>query len=93
MRRRLYSKRKVKKIRTGFYSVHSWGIFTHCMVSYFSCCRCRLLAFFFQNIFLNLTIFQEHCQTVDPDQDRRFVGPELGPISLQMLLANDKSRP
>ena len=33
------------------------------------------------------------CQTVvDPDQDRSFVGPDLGPNCLQRLSADDKSR-
>ena len=29
---------------------------------------------------------------LDPDQDRRFVGPDLGPNCLQRLSADDKSR-
>ena len=30
---------------------------------------------------------------LDPDQDRHFVCPDLGPNSLQRLPADDKSRP
>ena len=29
---------------------------------------------------------------LDPDKDRHFVGPDLGPNCLQRLLADDKSR-
>ena len=29
---------------------------------------------------------------LDPDQDRRYVGPELGPNCLQKLSADDESR-
>ena len=30
--------------------------------------------------------------SLDPDQDRRSVGPDLGPNNLQRLSADDKSR-
>ena len=51
------------------------------------------------DIFQNL-LFQKvlsgtlsECQTgLDPGQDKHFVGPDLGPICLQRLSANSKSR-
>ena len=30
--------------------------------------------------------------SLDPDQDRRYVGPDLGPNCLQRLSLDDKSR-
>ena len=49
--------------------------------------------------FFNINFFEKflkkyhQCQTVlDPDQDRRNVGPDLDPNRLQRLSADDKSR-
>ena len=53
-----------------------------------------LSAGFFQNIFfLNLKIpsWIRVSNGLDPDQDQRFVGPDLGPNCLQRLSADDKS--
>ena len=52
--------------------------------------------FFFQNQLFRKVIFQEYHQSIknsmDPDQVRRFVGPDLGPNCLQNLSENDASR-
>ena len=48
---------------------------------------------FFKNSFFQKILFQEHYQSVkqlDPDQDRHFVGPDLGPNCLQRLSADGK---
>ena len=52
---------------------------------------CRLLTFLKINLFKNF--YQEHrvANGLDPDQDRHFVGPDLGPNCLQSLSADDKS--
>ena len=47
-----------------------------------------LSADFFQNSFRNI-IRVSNC--LDLDQDRQFVGPDLGPNCLQRLSAEDKS--
>ena len=50
----------------------------------------------YQNDFF-VQFFQEHHHTIrvsnslDPDQDRHFVGPDLSPNCLQMLSADGKS--
>ena len=54
---------------------------------------CRLLTFFFKinftkNSFRNTIRVSNG---LDPDQDRHFVGPDLGPNYLQRLSADDKS--
>ena len=44
---------------------------------------------YFQNQFFFEKIFQEYHQSVkhlDPDQARRFVGPDLGPNCLQKIV-------
>ena len=52
--------------------------------------------FFFQNklFFRKKSFFPEYHQSnnMDPDQTRRFVGPDLGRNSLQRLSAYDKTR-
>ena len=50
-------------------------------------CRLCLL-----NILFEKKIFQEYHQSnsLDPDQTRRFVGPDLGPNCLQRLAADVK---
>ena len=54
---------------------------------------CRLLIFsiltFFKNSFWNTIIVSNRS---DPDQARHFVGPDLGPICLQRLGADDTRR-
>ena len=54
---------------------------------------CRLLIFskinFFEKFFLENTIIVSN--SFDPDQARRFVGPDLGSNNLQRLSADDKS--
>ena len=47
--------------------------------------------FFLKNYFRN-TIRVSLTNGFDPDQDRHFVGPDLGPNCLQRLLADNKSR-
>ena len=59
------------------------------MLGNFSCFYCRLLTFF-KNNFLK-KIFQDHYQSVkwlDEDQDRDFVGPDLGPNCLQRVMSS-----
>ena len=56
---------------------------------------CRLLIFFKINFFEKF--FQQYHQSVkqirlDPDQAKHFVGPDLGPICLQWLSADNTSR-
>ena len=45
--------------------------------------------FFFQNNFLE---YHQSDKQFDPDQFRRFVGPDLGPNCLQRLSADDTGR-
>ena len=65
-------------------------LFTHCILGNFSC---RLLIFsklnFCKNSFRN-TIRMSN--SLDPDQARRFVGPDLGPNCLPSLSAYDIGR-
>ena len=58
-------------------------ILTFCMMGNFSCFCCRLLTFF---------KIKRISNGLDPDQDRRSVGPDLDPNCLQMLSADAKSR-
>ena len=48
---------------------------------------------FFNFFFFFKKLFQEHFQSdhLDPDQDRHFVGPDLGPNCLHRLSADDNS--
>ena len=59
-----------------------------CMLGNFSCFCCCLLSFskfdFFKKFFQDLCLY--------PDQYQPSVGPDLGPISLQRLSADDKSQ-
>ena len=64
------------------------------MLGIFECLYCRLLTFlklsiYFHNVFFRNTIRVSN--GLDPDQDRRSVGPDLGPNCLQKLSADDKS--
>ena len=63
------------------------------MLGNFSCFCCRLLTFFKftfpKNSFRN-TI--RVTNSLDPDQNRHFVGPDLGPSCLQRLSVDGKSR-
>ena len=64
--------------------------FSLCMLGNFSRC-CRLLIFFKINFFKNLfwnTIRVSN--NLDPDQDRKNVGPDLGPNCLQRLSADEQ---
>ena len=53
---------------------------------------CRLLIFsqkqFFQNILSGIP--SQESNSLDPDQDRQKVGPDLGPTCFQRLSADDK---
>ena len=40
----------------------------------------------------NLSVTLSECHTLDPDQERRSVGPDLGLNCLQRLQADDKCR-
>ena len=65
-----------------------------CMLSNFQCFHCRLLMFFFKiNCFKKLfRITIRVSNSLDPDQDRHFVGPDLGQKCFQRLSADNKSR-
>ena len=49
-----------------------------------------LSAYFFKIIFFRNSIRVSN--SLDPDQTRHFVGPDLGPNCLQMLSADDTSK-
>ena len=55
-------------------------------------CVCRLPIFF--KIYFSNNSFQHaiRLNSLDPDQARRFVGPDLGPNRFQKLSADDNSR-
>ena len=60
---------------------------------------CRLLIFFSKSIFLDFFWKKKSVRntirvsnSLDPDQARRFVGPDLGPNCLQKLPADDARR-
>ena len=57
------------------------------MLGNFSCFCCRLLIFFKIKFFKNIIRVPNN---LDPDQDRRSVGPDLGPNCLQRLSADNK---
>ena len=60
---------------------------------YFLCFCCHFLTFFNIDFFLK-KIFQKHYQSVkslNPDQDPRSAGPDLGTNCLQRLTAEDKN--
>ena len=63
---------------------------TLCMLGNFSCFCCLLI--FFQNLLLKKSFRNTIRVTngLDPDQDRPYVGPDLGPNCLQSLSAEDK---
>ena len=57
--------------------------------------HCLLLIFFFKTNFFSKNSFRNTTRvsnSFDSDQDRRFVGPDLGLNCLQKLLADDTSR-
>ena len=47
---------------------------------------------FRKEYFLKKNKNQRVSNNLDPDQARRFVGPDLGPNRLQILLTNDNSK-
>ena len=65
---------------------------THCMLGNFSCffVVCGFFYSVFKKKYFRNTIRVSN--SLDPDQARRFVGPDLGPNCLQRLPADDKSR-
>ena len=71
--------------KTSFFSVQTHIRFTIALTGNFSCFCCCLLSFFKSKFFTKF--FHEHYQRVkqvlDPDQDRRSVGPDLGSNCLQ----------
>ena len=69
------------------------GALTFCMLGNFLC-FCRLLIFFSKSTFLKYSFrnTRRESNSLDPDQARQIVGPDLGPNSLQMLSADDTSR-
>ena len=64
---------------------------TLCMLGNFSC-FCHLLTFFKINFSINsLRITVRVSNSLDPDQDLHYVGPDLGPNCLQRLSADLQS--
>ena len=53
---------------------------------------CRLLTVFKINFFKKIFQYDYQSNSLDPDQDRHLVGPDLGPNCLQRLTADDKIR-
>ena len=56
---------------------------------------CYLLLIFFQNQLFRKNSFRNTIKvsnSLDPDQARHFVGPDLGPILLQRLSEDETSR-
>ena len=68
--------------------MYSIAVSTPCLLGNFECffVVCR----FFQYQLIRNTIRVSN--SLDPDQTRHFVGPDLGPNCLQMLSAGDTSR-
>ena len=66
-----------------------FSLLTHCMLGKFSCCLFSSKKLTSKQSFRN-TIRTSN--SWDPDQTRRFVGPDLGPYCLSRLLADDTGR-
>ena len=68
---------------------------TICKLGNFSCLNYCLLTIFKINAFKkqvrNTISMIRVSNSLDPDQDRRFVSPDLGPNCLQRLSADNKS--
>ena len=68
-------------------------IFTLCLLviilHVFVVCGCFSKSHFSKNYFRNII---RESNSLDPDQARHFVGPDLGPNYLQRLSAGDRSR-
>ena len=79
--------------KLGINLAKGWSALTNCMLGNFSCFGCHLLLFF-SEIFFSKKSFRTTLRvsnSLNPDQDRCFVGPHLGPNCSQMLSADDKS--
>ena len=75
------------------HSLSFGGELTLCMLGNFYMLFCCLWIFFFKSTF-SKTSFRNTIRlsnSLDPDQARHYVGPDLGPNCLQRLLADDKS--
>ena len=69
------------------------------LINTFACWLCFMIYFHLLTCFQNLAIkkiYQENYQIVlnglDTDQDRHYVGPDLGPNCLQRLITYSKGR-
>ena len=79
-----------KSVKRCFYEA-KFDILTICMVGNISCYHGRLLTFFKINFLKNSTRNTIRVSNhLDPYQDQLFVGSDMGPNSLQRLLADDK---
>ena len=69
-------------------------LLTLCMLGNFVCFFLSSLDFFFKINFFKKKFRNtiRVSNSLDPDQARHFVGPDLGPNCLQTLSADDKSR-
>ena len=96
-RSKLFAEDKSRYLHAIIYSWCYEGInaknkLTLCMLGIFSC-FCCLLTFLSKNNFFEY-YFMNNIRVsngLDPDQDRRCVGPDLGPNCLQILSVDDKS--
>ena len=61
------------------------GFLTLCMLGNFACFLFRLLIYFKINFFKTFKNATSVSNSLDQDQDRRCVGPDLGPNCLQRL--------
>ena len=71
------------------------SLVTLCMLSNYACFF--VICGYFSEVNFFKTFFQEYLtisvsNSLDPDQARHFVGPDLGPNCLQRLSADDRSR-
>ena len=69
---------------------HYQAVLNFCMLGNFWCFCCRLLTF--QNLLFQNKSFRNTIRVsngLDPDQERHFVCPDLGPNCLQRLSADD----
>ena len=80
-------------VKIGAQRVEYFSAFqTLCMLGNISCFYCSLLTF--QNKLFSKNYFSSTIRVsngLDPDKDRHFVGPYLGPTCLQRLSADNKS--
>ena len=65
-------------------------LLTLCMLGNFSCFCCHLLTFFKSQLFKKILSDIRLSNSLDTDQERKKIGPDLCPNCLQRLLADGK---